>query len=143
MISTIDSYKKIRAFPSQKRLHKIWTVEIRGAQADLIPAIKKAQENGSVPQELGEFFTWLVDRWSQRKLYYRYTFYEDMKAAALLDMCSHTGRIDLNRCNGIAKYFMLVAEQSMRRLMLSEDKQARIKNREQYFQDLEVGFVSL
>ena len=144
MISLFDGYKKIKTFPSQKRLRNIWTVEIRGARADLIPAIKTAQESGRVPQELGEFFSWLVDQWAKKKHYYRYTFYEDMKASAMLAMCQATENFNIkNAPANPFQYFLIAGDHAIRRMLMSEDKQARIKDRQQYLQDIEVGFVSL
>jgi DNA-directed RNA polymerase specialized sigma subunit len=86
-----------------------------------------AREAGHITEQLGKYFMLLVDRIGQKGNWRNYSYLDDMKSAALLNLCSGAwSKFDINSPSSPFSYYTTCIERSFIQYLTKQHKQRDI-----------------
>lgn len=100
-------FVSIHPWPCWERQVRVWHIEIRTSE-EVLPAVLYAKQSGRIPEELGEFFYWLANKYADRKQFRNYRNCDDYIGTVILFLCSHTMKFNATVSSNPVGYFIQV-----------------------------------
>jgi len=95
----------------------------------LVQELVRCKKNGVMSRELAEMFLLLVERFSRRGNFNQYSYIDDMRGKAMLDICQKWKQYDVTRANNNAfSYFTELVKNSFVYFITVEKKQTRARD---------------
>ena len=114
-------YVRITGFPDQKRQHRAWQFDLTDYEEFLL-TLGYCEKKGSYHDALGEFFMKLADHCGRRNGWNLYSFYDDMKAYAVMCMFLMVPRFNPQKVTKPYVYFIQVTINAFKQYTNKERK---------------------
>lgn len=95
----------------------------------LYPEVVKCQENGNrMSEELGKMFILLVDKYGSKANFASYTYNEDMRGYALVELCKNWHKFDALKYSNAFAYFTSCVTNSFLQFLNRETYQRNVRD---------------
>jgi hypothetical protein len=108
--------------------------------ANLLEQFKLSKQQGRLTEEFGKMFVLLCDRIGNRPNFSGYTYLDEMKSAALVNLCRNWGSFDDTKSSNLFSYYSSFIFHVFIQIIKSEKRLTNIKNKMLIDSGLEASF---